>query len=283
MNQYFTQLQIDALNRICPAFKNLEVGEAINSGASGDLPDQSILLKELAQEVIDDINAGGGFSSYLSLSDTDNAYPGAGYVARVNAGNNGIELVDFVHDHVEANITDLDKYTQAEVDGLLNVAARVGATTIKDVVNLINEDIKGLVNDGSDNFTWKIPDSNFLKFEDSSNSNDSLMLTFNETDMQMLLRSSDTGLLRFEIADSSTINAIENDLSLQTTTSGIVYIKGADGLQLGITAGDLVGFHGAAVIRASHISDASGGAGNVDAAINAILVVLEEKGIIASS
>jgi len=56
---------------------------------------------------------GGGVTSFLGLTDTPSAYTGEGGKSlKVNIGDTAVEFLDLV----ETDITDLDKYTQAEVD-----------------------------------------------------------------------------------------------------------------------------------------------------------------------
>lgn len=68
---------------------------------------------------------GGGSSTFLGLTDSPTSYEGQGYkLLGVKSAEDGLEYVDAdfaptVHTHVEANITNLDKYTQAEVDSLI--------------------------------------------------------------------------------------------------------------------------------------------------------------------
>lgn len=55
-----------------------------------------------------------------------------------------------------------------------------------------------------------------------------------------------------------------------------------DGCTIGASASEKAGFHGTAVIQASHLADASD-ATTAITRINAILVVLENKGLTASA
>jgi len=60
--------------------------------------------------------------------------------------------------------------------------------------------------------------------------------------------------------------------------------KGPDGSRLGQSASDLVGFHGASPSdQYAVVTNTSGTLGNTNAAVTAIISLLQEKGLMASS
>lgn len=60
--------------------------------------------------------------------------------------------------------------------------------------------------------------------------------------------------------------------------------KGPDGSRLGQSASDLISFHGATPVdQYVLVTNTSGTLGNTNAAVSAIIALLQEKGLMASS
>lgn len=96
-------------------------------------------------------------------------------------------------------------------------------------------------------------------------------------------------IIREELSRFLKIDRFLFEKNLQIFDGKNIQIGGMTGTKIGTAAAQKIAFHNATpVIQASHIADPSGGgSAGVDTparnAINAILVVLENKGFIATS
>ena len=267
-----TDVQKEILNNQCPGNKGANLGDIIQELQSvpGGLVYKGTWDADTNDPTLSSSGGGGVGGDYYIVS-----VDGSTDIDGITDWKIGDWIINNGSNWQKIDNTQTDAYTKAETDALLDVDARVAATAIKDVVNLLNADINGLTASSNDR-VWYLPSLGSWAFRNPAG-DEGLTLSSRENDGTFAewLRGEIAFYLKMFDADRVELSADSADL--------VLLVAAAKSLKLTTAANQLAGFHGSAVIQATHIADASGGGGNVDTIVNAILVALETKGILANS